>query len=152
MSRVETELERQLSTVIMQAGARPRIRKVRAGARLTEQGTPGDELYLVLDGMLVAEVDGEAIVEIGPGAIVGERASLEGGTRTATVRAVTACRIAVADVDQLDRDPSSNCPQATVASSDPRSRRPRSELACHRVRPASVCGTGRRRHFTSTAP
>ena len=104
VSRVETELERQLSTVIMQGGAHPRIRKVRPGTRLTEQGTPGDELYLVLDGMLVAEVDGEPVAEIGPGAILGERALLEGGTRTATVRAITACRIAVADVDQLDRD------------------------------------------------
>lgn len=104
VSTVETELERQLSTVIMRGGARPRVRKVRPGTTLTEQGTPGDDLYLVLDGMLVAEVDGKPAAEIGPGAIIGERALLEGGTRTATVRAVTACRIAVADADQLDRD------------------------------------------------
>ena len=100
----ETALERQLSTVIMRRGARPRIRTVEQGATLTEQGDPGDEVYLVLDGMLVAEVDGQPVAEIGPGAILGERAVLEEGTRTATLRATTVCKVAVARTDQLDRD------------------------------------------------
>jgi hypothetical protein len=100
----ETALERQLSTIIMRRGARPRIRKLEQGATLAEQGAPDLELYLVLDGMLIAEVDGEPVAEIGPGAILGKRALLEKGTRTATVRATTACKVAVARADQLDRD------------------------------------------------
>ena len=100
----ETALERQLSSVIMRQGTRPRIRKLRQGATLTEQGDPGDEVYLVLDGMLVAEVDGRPVAEVGPGAILGERALLEGGSRTATLRATTDCKVAVAHTDQLDRD------------------------------------------------
>ena len=68
-----------------------------------EQGTPGDELYLVLDGVLGVDVDGEDIAEIGPGAIVGERALLEGGVRTASLRARTRCRIAVIPGDLIDR-------------------------------------------------
>ena len=100
----ESALERQLSTIIMRGGARPQIRKLEPGATLTEQGTSGQDLYLVLDGMLVAEVDGEPVAEIGPGAIIGERALLEGGLRTATVRATTVCKVAVAHADQLDRD------------------------------------------------
>jgi CRP-like cAMP-binding protein len=44
--------------------------------------------------MLAIEVDGQQVAEIGPGAIIGERAVIESGTRTATVRAVTACRVA----------------------------------------------------------
>jgi CRP-like cAMP-binding protein len=36
--------------------------------------------------------------------VVGEMALLEGGRRTATLRAVTPCRIAVVAGDQLDRD------------------------------------------------
>lgn len=104
VAEAESALERQLSAVIMGGGARPRMRTVPSGATLTEQGAPGDELYLVLDGMLVAEVDGAPVAEIGPGAILGERAVLEGGTRTATVRAVTACRVAVATADQVDHD------------------------------------------------
>jgi hypothetical protein len=100
----ESALERQLSTIIMRSGARPRIRALEPGATLTEQGDRGVEVYLVLDGMLVAEVDGRTVAEIGPGAILGERALLEGGTRTATLRATTACKVAVARTDQLDRD------------------------------------------------
>jgi CRP-like cAMP-binding protein len=55
----------------------------------------------LLDGVLSVEVDGKAVAEVGPGAILGERASLEGGTRTATLRALTPVRVAVAAPDQL---------------------------------------------------
>ena len=101
---VETALERSLSTLIMRGGAKPKIRKVRQGATVTEQGQPGAELFLVLDGMLTVEVDGKVVAEIGPGAIAGERAVLEGGARTSTLRAMTPCRIAVAGADQVDRE------------------------------------------------
>ena len=56
---------------------------------LVTQGAEGDKLYLLLDGVLGVEVDGEQVAEMGPGTIVGERASLEGGVRTATLRALT---------------------------------------------------------------
>jgi hypothetical protein len=39
--------------------------------------------------------------EVGPGAILGERALLEGGTRTATLRAVTRCKVAIGSADQV---------------------------------------------------
>ena len=54
--------------------------------------------------MLNVWVDGIQVSELGPGAVVGERALLEGGRRTATLRAVTGCIIAVAGKDQIDRD------------------------------------------------
>jgi hypothetical protein len=104
VAAAETALERQLSAIVMRGDAKPKIRRLKAGATLTEQGAPGDELYLVLDGMLTVDVDGDAVAEVGPGAILGERAVLEGGTRTSTLRADTACRVAVARADQLDRD------------------------------------------------
>ena len=104
VTAVETELERRLSTTIMRSGRKPRIRTLVAEQVLTEQGAPGDELYLLLDGVLRVDVDGEAVAELGPGAVVGERAVLERGRRTATLVAVTACRIAVAAADDLDRE------------------------------------------------
>jgi CRP-like cAMP-binding protein len=67
-----------------------------------EQGTPGDSIFLLLDGVLDVEVDGDRVAEVGPGAILGERALLEGGRRTSTLRALTPCRVAVAAADQLD--------------------------------------------------
>ena len=100
----ESALERELSGKIMQAGAKPKIRTVASGGTLVEQGEPGDSLFLLLDGVLQVEVDGEKLAEVGPGAILGERAVLEGGARTATLRAVTAAKVAVAAADQIDAD------------------------------------------------
>jgi hypothetical protein len=100
----ETELERRLSATIMRGGARPRVRELAAGEVLTRQGEPGDELYLLLDGVLVVDVDGEQLAELGPGAVLGERALLEGGVRTSTLTAATRCRVAAAGADQLDRE------------------------------------------------
>ena len=47
---------------------------------------------------------GERLAEYGPGSMHGERAVLEGGRRTSTIRAVTACKLAVASADSIDRD------------------------------------------------
>ncbi len=103
VTAVETALEREVAGAIMRGGAKPEIRKVKEGAMLTEQGTPGDEVYLLLNGVLSVEVDGAAIAEVGPGAILGERALLEGGLRTSTLRALTKVKVAVAHSDQVDR-------------------------------------------------
>src|SRR5262249_58334471 len=50
-----------------------------------------------------AERDGEWLAEYGPGALLGERAHLEGGTRTSTLVAVTPCRVASVDAAQFDQ-------------------------------------------------
>jgi CRP-like cAMP-binding protein len=70
---------------------------------IAAQGEPGRDAYLVLDGIVRVDHDGEPLAEYGPGALLGERAHLEGGTRTATLVAVTACRVAAADAALLDR-------------------------------------------------
>ncbi len=57
-----------------------------------------------IEGVLDVIVDGEPLAEVGPGAILGERAVLEGGRRTATLRARTKCRVAAAPSDAIDRD------------------------------------------------
>ena len=73
----ESALERQLSATIMRGGAKPAVRKLAKGAVLTEQGEYGDDIYLLLDGVLSVWVDGTQVGELGPGAVVGERAVLE---------------------------------------------------------------------------
>ena len=102
VSAVESELERQMSGEIMHAGARPAIRTLQAGELLMTQGEQATQVYLILDGMFVVEVDGQDVAEIGPGSVVGERASLEGGARTATLRATTRARVAAASPDQFE--------------------------------------------------
>ena len=61
-------------------------------------------MFLLLNGVLSVEVDGEVLAELGPCAIVGERARLERGLRTSTQRALTVCKVAVVRADQLARD------------------------------------------------
>ena len=104
VTEVETALERELSRTIMGGGARPSIRTLAAGEVLLRQGEPGDELYLLLDGVLLVEVDGEELAELGPGAVLGERAALEGGVRTSTLTARTPVRVAAVAASQLDRE------------------------------------------------
>src|SRR5947207_7235441 len=86
----------------MHGGAKPRISQLDAGAQLVRQGEPGSEIYLVLDGVIRVERDGTRLAEYGPGAMLGERAALEGGTRTSTLVAVTRCRVASVPAVQLD--------------------------------------------------
>jgi hypothetical protein len=102
VTEVETALERELSVAIMRAGRKPDIRRIKAGRALVEQGADDDELYLLLNGVLAVEVDGQLLGELGPGAVLGERAVLEGGKRTATLRAVTDCKVAAVPSDRID--------------------------------------------------
>jgi hypothetical protein len=104
VTAAETALERELSSRLMKHGTKPTIRRLAAGTVLAEQGRVGDSLYLLLDGVLSVAVDGEPLGELGPGAVLGERAVLEGGMRTATLTAVTPVRVAEAGSEAIDLD------------------------------------------------
>lgn len=54
------------------------------------------------DGMLTVEVDSEPVVEVGPGSVLGERAIIEGGVRTSTLRALTPAKVAVVSAADID--------------------------------------------------
>jgi hypothetical protein len=102
VTQVESALERELSASIMKSGTASKPRRLDVDDTLTEQGDEGDELYLLLDGVLAVEIDGDTVAEIGPGAILGERAIVEGGKRTATLRAVTPAKVVTADAEDID--------------------------------------------------
>ena len=71
------------------------------GQVLIERGQPGTGLFVVVEGRLVVETPDMGQLELGPGAVVGERALFsEDGLRQARVRALTEC-VAVA-VDRAD--------------------------------------------------
>jgi hypothetical protein len=103
VTAVESELERDLSRTIMTGGGKIPRRRIEEGETLVEQGEAGNDLFLLLDGVLDVEVDGEAVGQVGPGALLGERAVLESGERTATLRAITPCRVAVLAAEQVSR-------------------------------------------------
>jgi hypothetical protein len=98
---VESELERDLSASIMRQGAKLERRSLDAGEALITQGEEGQDLFLILDGVVDVEVDGEEVAELGPGALIGEMALLEGGKRTASVYATTPMRAVVVPRDAV---------------------------------------------------
>jgi hypothetical protein len=103
VTMAESSLERELSSTLMRTGG-PTIRTLAPGDVLTRQGDPADGLFVLLDGMVSVDVDGRDLGDLGPGAVVGERAALEGGARTATLRAITPVKVAVVDADAISED------------------------------------------------
>ena len=93
VKQVESTLERELAAMVVQSG-KLKSRELATGDCLTTQGESGSDMYMVLDGVFAVEVDGKEVAEVGPGAIIGERSALESGSRTATLRARTQCRVA----------------------------------------------------------
>ena len=67
VAAVESALERSLSSAIMSGGTKPKFRKIKEGEDLVRQGQGGTDVYLILDGIFVVEVDGEEVAEIGLG-------------------------------------------------------------------------------------
>ena len=90
VTAVESALERDLSLEIMRAEGKRSPQRLSPGDLLVEQGervrarTSCTSCSTVV---LEVIVDGEVVGELGPGAIVGERAGLEDGARTASLRA-----------------------------------------------------------------
>lgn len=102
VTAVETALERTLSVQLMHGRQKPRFTTLQPGDALVRQGEPGSDLYLVLDGVIRVDRDGEELAEYGPGALLGERSYLEGGIRTSTLVAVTAARVAAVPAALFD--------------------------------------------------
>lgn len=60
---------------------------IEAGRTLVEQGTTGRECYVIVDGSAEVVRGGQVLATLGPGEAFGELALLDGGPRTASVRA-----------------------------------------------------------------
>ncbi len=116
--------------VIAELAAASQLRTVAAGEILVEAGDPADELYVVLDGRFEvlpgqevsdpAAAPSEGYARLGPGSVVGEIAVLSGGTRSATLRALTDAEVAVIEgtrfLDLLDAQPTLGLELARTAS------------------------------------
>jgi CRP/FNR family transcriptional regulator, cyclic AMP receptor protein len=74
-----------------------------AGAELTDQGRPGQEAYVILEGTAAVVVNGTEIARVGPGEIVGEMALIDHRPRIATVTAVTPLKLLSFDATRFRR-------------------------------------------------
>ena len=70
-----------------------REREVPAGTVLTHEGRHEGYFFVVISGTVRIERGGRTINTMGPGDFLGEIALLDGGPRTATATAETACRL-----------------------------------------------------------
>jgi len=71
------------------------------GAVLTQQGKPGREFFLVLDGVASCRVASKEVKRFRAGGYFGELALLHGGVRTADVVAVTPMDLVVFDAREF---------------------------------------------------
>ena len=71
------------------------------GAYLTQQGKPGREFFLVLEGTASCRVRNKEVKRFRPGGYFGELALLHGGVRTADVIAVTPMELLVFDAREF---------------------------------------------------
>jgi CRP/FNR family transcriptional regulator, cyclic AMP receptor protein len=67
------------------------------GTKLTEQGKPGFEFFLMVEGKAKCLIDGKVVAKFGPGDFFGEMSLLDRGPRHATVVADGPCEVLVLD-------------------------------------------------------
>ncbi|MFN2483450.1 MAG: cyclic nucleotide-binding domain-containing protein [Candidatus Limnocylindria bacterium] len=65
------------------------------GRVLMRQGEPGDDLFVLVEGSVRVERDGQVIAERGGGEILGEIALVDGGPRSATVTLASPSRLLI---------------------------------------------------------
>lgn len=72
-------------------------RSFSAGAWLFHEGTPGDLMYVLLEGEVEISVRGQVLWLAQPGDLLGEMALIDAKSRSASAQASTDCRVAVVD-------------------------------------------------------
>jgi len=64
-----------------------------AGDTIFEEGEPGDEMYLVKEGRVNIQVEGQTVNSVGAGEIFGEMALISSDPRSATAVAASDCTL-----------------------------------------------------------
>jgi CRP-like cAMP-binding protein len=64
-------------------------RTAESGDLLCTEGAPGDEFFVIVEGSAETSVGGDKVGDLGAGSFFGEMALIDGGDRTATIRATS---------------------------------------------------------------
>ena len=73
------------------------VQAFQANTTIFAEGTPGDVMYVVIEGEVELRIRSDVLEVAGPGAIVGEMALIDAQPRSATARAKSDCRLAPVD-------------------------------------------------------
>lgn len=104
MAAKDTYLDRFAEVPLFAAASRKDLQKiarasdevaVKAGLVLVDQGRPGHEFYLILEGTASVRRNNRKIADLGPGMYFGELSLLDRGPRNATVVAETDMRVLI---------------------------------------------------------
>jgi CRP/FNR family cyclic AMP-dependent transcriptional regulator len=71
------------------------------GAELIDQGRPGLECYVIVEGTAGVYINGERKAVLGPGEMVGEMALIDHRPRSATVRALSPMKLLALDAKRF---------------------------------------------------
>ncbi len=78
-----------------------RVVSLPAGWTIMASDTPADSVYLLLSGETVVKRGSEVLAQVGPGAVIGEAALIDGTLRSATVSAKTPVRVLRVGYDEM---------------------------------------------------
>lgn len=86
-----------------QIAALLRIQHYSRGVTIIHEGTPGQALYLIEEGQVVVEQDGQAVAHLDEGDFFGEMSLLAQGPHSADVRALSPVEVLVLPADEFSR-------------------------------------------------
>lgn len=111
MRKIDPKLERLKSSPMFSHLGNRRLKalaafadevEVPAGTVLMEQGSRPHELEVIVEGSADVLVDGTKVGELGSGAVLGEMALLDRGTRSATIVTTSTSRLIVISASAFD--------------------------------------------------
>jgi CRP/FNR family cyclic AMP-dependent transcriptional regulator len=68
-----------------------------AGSVIAVEGAEGNDMYVVMDGEVAISINDQVLATVRSGEIVGEMALINSNIRSATLKAITDCRLALID-------------------------------------------------------
>jgi len=68
-----------------------------AGSVIATEGSEGNQMYVVMQGEVSISISGKVLATASPGEIVGEMALINSNIRSASITALSDCRLALID-------------------------------------------------------
>jgi CRP-like cAMP-binding protein len=77
------------------------VKNYEAGDVIFEQDKPGENMYVIMDGEIDIQCNGQSIAKANPGETIGEMALIDNQSRCATAVALTPCKLVEVDENRF---------------------------------------------------